>query len=204
MTAPNRWRRRRRVRLVAAGAALAALLAAVPITPAGAAPITADVPPQEPGVTLRSYDMGAPLSALCTLKPAQTPNVDKLMPHDQLDHHSRLRPRGPLRQRTSSPTSPRPRGDYTFRLTSDDGSRLTIDDSVVIDHDGLHGATSKEGSTDPQRRPPRAAHRLLRGRRRPACRARMAPPGCSRLRARAELRAEHRRRRRAGHRPGQK
>ena len=33
-----------------------------------------------------------------------------------------------------------------FRLTSDDGSRLTIDDQVVVDHDGLHGDTAKEGS----------------------------------------------------------
>jgi hypothetical protein len=30
-------------------------------------------------------------------------------------------------------------GDYTFRLDSDDGSRLTIDSKVIIEYDGIHG-----------------------------------------------------------------
>lgn len=38
-------------------------------------------------------------------------------------------------------------GSYTFRLSSDDGSKLSIDNAVVINHDGLHGATPpKEGT----------------------------------------------------------
>ncbi|CAM5330991.1 hypothetical protein SFUMM280S_09223 [Streptomyces fumanus] len=37
-------------------------------------------------------------------------------------------------------------GTYVFRLTSDDGSRLTIDGSTVVDHDGLHGAEPKDGT----------------------------------------------------------
>src|SRR5687768_5481388 len=45
--------------------------------PANAA---AEIPPQQPGVTLRVFDVQVPLDQLCTLKPAQTPNVDKLMP----------------------------------------------------------------------------------------------------------------------------
>ena len=36
--------------------------------------------PQEPGVTLRTYQLGTVPNALCTLKPGKTPNVDKLMP----------------------------------------------------------------------------------------------------------------------------
>jgi hypothetical protein len=35
---------------------------------------------------------------------------------------------------------------YTFYLASDDGSKLTIDDEEIIDHDGLHGADEKQGS----------------------------------------------------------
>ena len=35
--------------------------------------------------------------------------------------------------------------NYVFRLISDDGSRLTLDGEVLIDHDGLHGARAKDG-----------------------------------------------------------
>jgi alpha-L-fucosidase len=34
---------------------------------------------------------------------------------------------------------------YTFYCDSDDGSRLTIDDCVVVQNDGLHGLVEKEG-----------------------------------------------------------
>jgi hypothetical protein len=36
-------------------------------------------------------------------------------------------------------------GVYGFHLTSDDGSRLTVADTVVVDHDGVHGATAWTG-----------------------------------------------------------
>ncbi|MDI9638966.1 alpha-L-fucosidase [Kamptonema cortianum] len=36
-------------------------------------------------------------------------------------------------------------GIYTFRLTSDDGSRLWIDSRLVCDNDGLHGSEAVEG-----------------------------------------------------------
>jgi hypothetical protein len=124
---------------------LAALLGALTV----GAPTVAraqDLPPQEPGVTLRTYDVGVPLTEICTLKPGQTPNVDKLMPvvdwstaadfgqEDNFVTHAL----GNLHITTA--------GSYTFRLTSDDGSRLYLDDAVVVDHDGLHGATTKDGT----------------------------------------------------------
>ncbi len=37
-------------------------------------------------------------------------------------------------------------GNYRFRMKSDDGSKLWIDGSLVVDHDGLHSPTAKEGS----------------------------------------------------------
>lgn len=37
-------------------------------------------------------------------------------------------------------------GVYAFGLTSDDGSRLWIDDRLVVDNDGLHGAVTKMGN----------------------------------------------------------
>ncbi|CAM5551325.1 hypothetical protein STENM36S_07775 [Streptomyces tendae] len=60
------------------------LTSAVALGGAWAAPASsaapADIPPQEPGVTLRVFDVQTPLNELCTLKPGQTPNHDKLMP----------------------------------------------------------------------------------------------------------------------------
>ena len=35
--------------------------------------------------------------------------------------------------------------NYTFRLRSDDGSKLFIDGNEIIDHDGLHGASAMDG-----------------------------------------------------------
>ena len=36
-------------------------------------------------------------------------------------------------------------GDYRFALVSDDGAKLYIDDQVVIDNDGVHPASRREG-----------------------------------------------------------
>jgi hypothetical protein len=38
------------------------------------------------------------------------------------------------------------RGKYKFALNSDDGSKLFIDDTLVIDNDGQHSPISKKGS----------------------------------------------------------
>jgi hypothetical protein len=39
-------------------------------------------------------------------------------------------------------------GSYRFRLKADDGAQLFIDRQLVIDHDGVHGATSKRGEVE--------------------------------------------------------
>ncbi len=39
-------------------------------------------------------------------------------------------------------------GNYTFSISSDDGSRLYVDNRLVIDHDGLHGMAEKRGSIE--------------------------------------------------------
>ena len=41
-------------------------------------------------------------------------------------------------------------GRYTFYLLSDDGSKLYIDSTLVIDNDGIHGITRNKGRKDLQ------------------------------------------------------
>ncbi len=108
-----------------------------------------DPPPQEPGVTQRAFQLPRALSELCTIKAGQTPNVDVLQPTIDWTGDAAF---GGLSQNfivhaianLTVPTA----GTYTFRLTSDDGSELLIDDALVIDHDGLHGAEDKDGSVE--------------------------------------------------------
>ncbi|MGW3989953.1 family 16 glycoside hydrolase [Streptomyces sp. NPDC004830] len=138
------------VSTVLAGGALAVPAVAADPAPAVTEPApaaAADIPPQEPGVTLRVYDVQTPLGKLCTLKPGQTPNHDKLMPTidwstaaDFGGFEDRF-----VSEATGYLVAPRD-GSYVFRLTSDDGSRLSLDGSTVIDHDGLHGAEPKDGT----------------------------------------------------------
>ncbi|MFD8430694.1 family 16 glycoside hydrolase [Streptomyces coelicoflavus] len=128
---------------VSAGGAWAAPAASA--SPAAAA----GIPPQEPGVTLRVFDVQTPLNELCTLKPGQTPNHDKLMPTVDWSTTADF---GGIADNFVSEASgylvaPRD-GTYVFRLVSDDGSRLTLDGTTVIDHDGLHGAEPKDGTVE--------------------------------------------------------
>jgi hypothetical protein len=124
------------------GAAAAVLIAGIlPAVPAQAAP-----PPQEPGVTLRVFDLQTPQSTICVLKTGQTPNIDKLMSTVNwttaaqfgLENYFQAQVLGNINIATA--------GSHTFRLTSDDGSRLRIDGATVVNHDGLHGATALEGT----------------------------------------------------------
>ncbi|GGX95296.1 family 16 glycoside hydrolase [Streptomyces fructofermentans] len=115
-------------------------------TPSASAAVP-DVPPQEPGITLRVFDVQTPLSKLCTLKPGQTPNHDKLMPTVDWSSTADFGGFGDNFVSEASGYLDVPsNGTYTFRLTSDDGSRLAIDGETVIDHDGLHGAEPKDGA----------------------------------------------------------
>ena len=35
-------------------------------------------------------------------------------------------------------------GEYLFKMASDDGARIRINDQIVLEHDGLHGAVLKQ------------------------------------------------------------
>ena len=93
------------------------------------------------------FQLGGAPSEICPIKPGQTPNVDELKPTIDWEGDAAF---GGLTQNfivhaianLTVPTA----GKYTFRLRSDDGSELFIDNKLVIDHDGLHGATDKDGA----------------------------------------------------------
>ncbi|RLP86743.1 hypothetical protein EAD89_20865 [Micromonospora sp. BL4] len=131
----------RRFRSPVLGALALVLAAGFWADPAGAAP------EQEPGVTLRVFDVQVPLSEICTLKPAQTPNVDKLMSTINWTSTADFGFDNYFVSQVLGNITTTQAGSYTFRLSSDDGSKLTIGNTVVINHDGLHGATPpKEGT----------------------------------------------------------
>lgn len=109
-----------------------------------------DGPPHEPGIAVRLYDIGEPMSRLHELVPGQTPNVNKVVP--MLDLHGNRGDFAPLQNYFITIASGflmiHEPGEYHFRLVSDDGSKLWINDELVIDHDGLHGAIPKDGSIE--------------------------------------------------------
>ncbi|MDH3591928.1 MAG: PA14 domain-containing protein, partial [Planctomycetota bacterium] len=109
------------------------------------------VQPHEPGIDVRVFQIGASLSVIPTLIDGQTPNVHFLAKTFDFDE-SRDDFRAPFKDTYLVHVSARLRvpaaGKYTFRLTSDDGSALFLDGKNVLDHDGLHGATSVELTLD--------------------------------------------------------
>jgi hypothetical protein len=113
----------------------------LPALPAAAAP-----PPQEPGVTLRTFDLQTARDTLCVLKPGQTPNVDKLLPTINWTTAGQFGIEDNFQAEVIGNLNITTAGSYAFRLTSDDGSRLTIDDATVINNDGAHGPTPVEGT----------------------------------------------------------
>ncbi|MFE1996673.1 PA14 domain-containing protein, partial [Streptomyces parvulus] len=118
-----------------------------PPAPAEAA-VAEALPPQEPGVTLRTFDTQVPLNDICTLKPGQTPNVDKLMPVIDWSAPADFGLESNFVTHVLGNLHAPGAGSYTLRLTSDDGSRLWIDDRLVIDHGGLHGPESKDATVE--------------------------------------------------------
>ncbi|MBB5803589.1 hypothetical protein F4560_003357 [Saccharothrix ecbatanensis] len=102
-------------------------------------------PPQEPGVTLRVFDLQTEIGRLCTLKAAQTPNIDKLMPLINWTTTADFGIADRFMSEVTGNIDIAAAGAHAFRLTSDDGARLRIDNTLVVDHDGLHGAIPKDG-----------------------------------------------------------
>jgi len=125
-----------------------AFRAGQPVSPAAAATFTRVVPKpaaaranevSRPGVLYEyfegAYDKVADLVSQSPIKSGTNSSFD-VKPRGR-DERFALRFRGFLNVQLT--------GVYQFFVTSDDGSRLLIDGEVVVDHDGLHGATEKTG-----------------------------------------------------------
>lgn len=139
----TRPRRAGRGLLALTGLALASsTLSALPAAAAPGDPL----PPQEPGVTLRTYQLGEQLEQLCVLKEGQTPNVDKRIDTIDLTTAADFGAEDAFVSHALANLTVPADGEYVFRLTSDDGSRLSVDGAVVVDHDGLHGEEPKDGA----------------------------------------------------------
>lgn len=114
-----------------------------------ASAVTPIPPGYEQGATLRVYEIGLPLQVLPELVADQTPNVDLLV--DSIDFSSPV-DFGGYAQRFYAEIigsfwiqTP---GHYQFALVSDDGSRLTIGDEMVISNDGVHPPERVEGTIE--------------------------------------------------------
>lgn len=98
----------------------------------------------EPGVTLRLYQVQNGLDAIPVLAPDQTPNVDRLCTVIDFSAGDFAGISAPMVSVVRGFIDIAKAGQFKFRLTSDDGSRLTLDDQRLIDHDGRHGVTAME------------------------------------------------------------
>ncbi|MBD8078433.1 family 16 glycoside hydrolase [Cellulosimicrobium arenosum] len=134
--------RRSRTRRGVAALTGGALLAAAWVVPATAA----DLPEQEPGVTLRTFQLAQDPGAVCTLRSGQTPNVDKLMPTIDWNSPDDFGASDTFISQVTANLHVETEGQYTFRVTNDDGALVYIDEQLVIENDGPNDSTSVEGS----------------------------------------------------------
>ena len=99
----------------------------------------------EPGVAVKIFGIGESIEKLAPLAPGQLPSAYKVAPaidlRDKeafggLDFYFITQISGYLNIASA--------GDYTFKVEADDGIRLAIADSVLIEHDGLQAANSSQ------------------------------------------------------------
>jgi 3-keto-disaccharide hydrolase/PA14 domain len=116
-------------------------------------------PDFDPGVTFRIYRVEPDLESIPKLSPDQTPNFDELRPTIDFEGDKAFgnQPASFL-STASGLLLIENAGVYHFRLTSDDGSRLFIDQAKVIDNDGRHAA---KAATSADVRLSKGSHRLL-------------------------------------------
>jgi hypothetical protein len=124
----------------------AVTLGAVVAVGGWAVPAAADLPEQEPGVTLRTFQLAQDPGGVCTLKSGQTPNVDKLMPTIDWTTAEQFGAEDQFISHVLANLHVETEGQYQFRVTNDDGALVYVDDQLVLENDGPNDSTSVEGS----------------------------------------------------------
>ncbi|MEQ1932486.1 MAG: family 16 glycoside hydrolase [Fimbriimonadaceae bacterium] len=101
--------------------------------------------PLENGLALRVYWVGEPMERLPLLVGGQSPNFSTVIPKVDLSTKEDFGgfDENLFADLTGFVKISEP-GAYTLRLTSDDGSRMFLDEKLLIDNDGLHGSEGKE------------------------------------------------------------
>ncbi|MFI4894645.1 MAG: family 16 glycoside hydrolase [Phycisphaerales bacterium JB058] len=100
--------------------------------------------PLDPGVTVRIYEIAQAPERIPVVAEGQTPNHDSLRSSIDIGNDDFGNAVSPFVTHVIGQIIIDEAGAYDFRLTSDDGSRLSIAGEVVLDHDGRHAATSVE------------------------------------------------------------
>lgn len=100
----------------------------------------------EPGLTLRVYDVGTEMSELMELVPGQTPNIDRRVERIEIkDGGFGLKDN--FIAELSGEFHAVKGGDYSFRVTSDDGSAVFVAGKEIAMNDGVHPPRAVEGKT---------------------------------------------------------
>lgn len=140
-------RRRPRARAVAPFAAVAIAVAGLTTAPASATGVDPELPPQEPGVTLRTYQLAQDPGAVCELREAQTPNVDKVMSTIDWTTAEQFGAEDQFISHVLGNLHVEVEGEYQFRVTNDDGAIVHLGDQEILNNDGPNDSTSVEATT---------------------------------------------------------
>lgn len=112
---------------------------------AGEQPVLRRRSDHEVGISMRVYGIGEPIEELAELAPGQLPNINQVIPRidltqrDQfggLDFYFVTRLSGFLNLAAS--------GTYSFKVLADDGIRLVVADSILIEKNELQAAEPSE------------------------------------------------------------
>lgn len=99
----------------------------------------------EVGISMRLYGIGEPIEKIAELAPGQLPNVNQVIPQIDLTQKEQF---GGLDfyfiTHLSGYLNIASPGEFFFRVLADDGVRLTVADSILLEKDGLQAAQPSE------------------------------------------------------------